>query len=116
MTLFSSFAYEIDLHCPLVAAFAPVPEKWPGGQITGVAARFAVNTALCGSATTPATCGADVVLLLVVLVPAWLATGAPRVLKSIPAEAVLALKAIVLLMMFTLGESTSEIPAPSHPA
>ena len=37
-------------------------------------------------------------------------------LKSTPDDAVLALYAIVLLMMFTLDESTSEIPAPSHPA
>src|SRR5712691_5731468 len=45
-----------------------------------------------------------------------LARGAPIVLKSGPAEAVLELKAIVLLMMFTATESVSEIPAPSQPA
>src|SRR5919109_3369857 len=116
MTLFSSFGYETLLQAPLVAALVPVPEKWPAGQTTGVAARFANNTALCCSATTPATCGAVVVALCVVLVPGWLARGAPKVLKSIPEEAVLALFAIVLLMMFTLGESNSEIPAPSQPA
>src|SRR5437879_4359529 len=83
----------------------------------GVAARFAIKTALCWIAATPAICGCDVVPQFVVQVgPAWLAMGPPRVLKSIPDEAVLAFKAIVLLMMFTLGESTSEIPAPSHPA
>src|SRR5437879_4837637 len=117
MMLFSSFGYETNLQAPLVAAFVPVPWKWPGGQTTGVAARFAIRTALFCSATTPAICGADVVPQFVVQVgPCELAIGAPRVLKSIPDEAVLALNAIVLLMMFTLGESSSEIPAPSHPA
>ncbi len=42
--------------------------------------------------------------------------GAPIVLNSGPADAVLELKAIVLLMMFTAVESSSEIPAPSQPA
>ncbi len=37
-------------------------------------------------------------------------------LKRGPAEAVLELNAIVLLMMFTWVESSSEIPAPSQPA
>src|SRR6266853_5717807 len=117
MTLFSSFGYETNLQAPLVAALVPVPWKWPAGQTTGVAARFAIKTALCCIATTPATCGADVTPQFVVQVgPGWLAMGPPRVLNSTPAEAVLALNAIVLLMMFTLGESNSEIPAPSHPA
>ena len=115
--LFSSFGYEYRLQAPLVAAFVPVPWKWPGGQTTGVAARFAVKTALFCIATTPATCACDDVPQFAVQVgPGWLATGPPRVLKSTPDEAVLALNEIVLLMMFTLGESTSEIPAPSHPA
>src|SRR6266853_4871640 len=117
MTLFSSFGYETNLQAPLVAALVPVPWKWPAGQTTGVAARFAIKTALFWIATTPATCGCDVVPQFAVQVgPCWLAMGAPRVLKSTPEEAVLAFNAIVLLMMFTLGESTSEIPAPSHPA
>src|SRR5205085_2491947 len=117
MTLFSSFGYETNLQAPLVAALVPVPWKWPAGQTTGIAARFAIKTALCCIAATPAICGCDVVPQFAVQVgPCWLAMGPPRVLKSIPDEAVLAFKAIVLLMMFTLGESTSEIPAPSHPA
>jgi len=37
-------------------------------------------------------------------------------LKSTPAEAVVSLEAIVLLIMFTPNESTIEIPAPSQPA
>src|SRR5216684_5706305 len=45
-----------------------------------------------------------------------LASGAPIVLNSGPADAVLELKAIVLLTMFTAVESSSEIPAPSQPA
>src|SRR5437588_10856862 len=117
MMLFSSFGYETDLQAPLVAALVPVPWKWPGGQTTGVAARFAIKTALFRCAATPAICARDVVPQFAVQVgPCWLARGAPRVLKSTPDEAVLAFNAIVLLMMFTLGESTSEIPAPSHPA
>src|SRR3989440_299537 len=117
MMLFSSFGYETDLQAPLVAALVPVPWKWPGGQTTGVAARFAIKTALFRCAATPAICARDVVPQFAVQVgPCWLARGAPRVLKSTPDEPVLAFKAIVLLMMFTLGESHSEIPAPSHPA
>ena len=45
-----------------------------------------------------------------------LLNGAPIVVNSGPAEAVLELKAIVLLMMFTATESVREIPAPSQPA
>src|SRR5207253_767894 len=117
MMLFSSFGYETNLQAPLVAALVPVPWKWPGGQTTGVAARFANKTALCCIATTPATCACELVPQFAVQVgPGWLAMGPPRVLKSTPDEAVLALKEIVLLTMFTLGESNSEIPAPSPPA
>src|SRR5207237_3167559 len=117
MMLFSSFGYETDVQAALVAALVPVPWKWPGGQTTGVAARFAIKTALFRCAATPAICARDVVPQFAVQVgPCWLARGAPRVLKSTPDEAVLAFNAIVLLMMFTLGESSSEIPAPSHPA
>src|ERR1700719_2880452 len=100
MMLFSSFGYETNLQAPLVAALVPVPRKWPGGQTTGVAARFAIKTALCCCATTPATCGCDVVPQFAVQVgPCVLAMGAPMVLKSIPEVAVLAFKVIVLLMM-----------------
>src|SRR6266480_1455870 len=71
-------------------------------------------------ATTPAGRGCVVVPQFAVQV--WpvpggvLANGAPSVLKSGPADAVLELKAIVLLTMFTAVESSSEIPAPSQPA
>src|SRR5664279_3026686 len=44
------------------------------------------------------------------------ASGAPRVLNSGPAEAVLSLEMTVLLMKFTTRESTSDTPAPSQPA
>src|SRR5947207_6625685 len=95
MMLFSSFGYEYRLQAPLVAAFVPVPWKWPGGQTTGVAARFAVKTALFCIATTPATCACDDVPQFAVQGgPGWLATGAPSVLKSTPDEAVLALNEI----------------------
>src|SRR5260370_30224083 len=73
-------------------------------------------------ATTPAICG----LVLVPQFPepgqTWvdvggvLAKSAPIVLKSGPAEAVLTLLVIVLLMMSTAVESRSEIPPPSQPA
>src|SRR6516162_4776922 len=50
------------------------------------------------------------------LLPWVLAKGAPMVLKSTPAEAVLSLDMTVLLMMFTFRASSKEIPAPSQPA
>ena len=50
------------------------------------------------------------------LLPWVLAKGAPIVLKSTPAEAVLSLDTTVLLMMFTFRASSKEIPAPSQPA
>ena len=45
-----------------------------------------------------------------------LACGAPRVLNSTPAEAVVSLATIVLLMKFTFSASWSETPPPSQPA
>src|SRR5215469_13396850 len=50
------------------------------------------------------------------LVPVVLPKGAPRVLKSTPAEAVLSLDMTVLLMMLVFRASSREIPAPSQPA
>src|SRR5215469_7322165 len=50
------------------------------------------------------------------LVPVVLPKGAPRVLKSTPAEAVLSLDMTVLLMMLVFSASSREIPAPSQPA
>src|SRR6516225_7942292 len=50
------------------------------------------------------------------LLPWVLAKGAPMVLKSTPAEAVLSLDMTVLLMMLTFRASNKEIPAPSQPA
>src|SRR5205085_2441132 len=76
-------------------------------------------------ATMPAACGVDVVTAFgqvpsglrgTLQGPCVLASGAPSVLNSMPDEAVVSLDAIVLLMMFTFNESTSEIPAPSQPA
>src|SRR5438552_435155 len=53
-------------------------------------------------ATSPAGCGADVVPQFEVHVgPDELASGAPSVLNSTPAEAVVSLEMMVLLMMFT---------------
>src|SRR5438874_2577017 len=68
-------------------------------------------------ATSPAGCGADVVPQFEVHVgPDELASGAPSVLNSTPAEAVVSLEMMVLLMMFATNASCSEIPAPSQPA
>src|ERR1019366_8677899 len=50
------------------------------------------------------------------LEPSELAKGAPMVVNRIPAEAVVELETIVLLMMFAFSASSSEIPAPSQPA
>ena len=50
------------------------------------------------------------------LVPSELASGAPMVVNRMPAEAVVELETIVLLMMFTFSASSSEMPAPSQPA
>ena len=90
-----------------------------------VAGRFANNCELFWIATTPAGCGVEVVhaagqvpsgLRATGQGPWLLAIGAPSVLNSTPEEAVVSLEAIVLLMMFTLSASSSEIPAPSQPA
>src|SRR5262245_12798330 len=43
-------------------------------------------------------------------------SGAPRVLKSTPAEAVVSFDITVLLMNRTRSASCSDTPAPSHPA
>src|ERR1700750_2608572 len=48
--------------------------------------------------------------------PGALASGAPRVLKSTPEDAVVSLEATVLLMKFTASASCSETPPPSQPA
>src|SRR6266550_8695895 len=114
MMLFSSFGTETDRQL-----------RWPVWQVTvTVAGRFALKTAPFCMATTPAGCGRVVMPQPVVQgapgAPGAgggvLPNGAPIVVNSGPAEAVLVLKAIVLLMMFTATESVREIPAPSQPA
>src|SRR5579862_2180578 len=70
--------------------------------------------------TSPAGCGQDTVA------PLWetqlgdgdceLASGAPRVLKSVPEDAVVSFEEIVLLISVTANESSRDIPAPSQPA
>src|ERR1035437_6157009 len=75
------------------------------------------SPALFWTATRPAGCGNDTVPQLAVHVgPDALAKGAPSVLKSTPAEAVVSLEIMVLLTRFTSRASWSEIPAPSQPA
>src|ERR1700739_2730876 len=109
--LFSSLGYETSWQDAVVVEVlvCGVPGwKWPVGQVTATAVvpkigavvgvgRFAAKTALCWMATKPAGWGHVVVAAPVqtfppvVLVPPWLARGAPRVLKRIPAEPVLEL-------------------------
>lgn len=45
-----------------------------------------------------------------------LANGAPRVLKSVPDEAVVSFETIVLLVSVTANASSNDTPAPSQPA
>src|SRR5438132_3395948 len=80
--------------------------------------KFAARVALFCTLTSPATCGHDAVVLPVCMqLLCWvLATGAPTVLNSTPADAVLSLDMIVLLMMFTFNASSRETPPPSQPA
>src|SRR5258708_32941711 len=112
MMLFSSFGYEIDRQF-----------GWSVGQVTATdLGRFALKTALFWRATTPAICG----LVLVPQFPepgqTWvdvggvLAKSAPIVLKSGPAEAVITLLVIVLLLMFPAVESRRDDTQPSQPA
>src|SRR6266850_8484130 len=83
-----------------------------------VAGKFATRVALFCTLTSPATCGHDAVKPPACMqLLCWvLANGAPSVLNSTPADAVLSLDMIVLLMMFAFNASSREIPAPSQPA
>src|SRR5260221_14763140 len=122
MTLLCSHGYETLRHVPLaVGVFGALND---GGQLI-VDGRFAVSIALLLMLTSPAGCGVDVVICTVqkpcALVPPGgqlcvLASGAPRVLVSVPAEAVVTFEMIVLLTTCTLNASSSETPPPSHPA
>src|SRR5437016_13961907 len=87
-------------------------------MVTGGGGKFATRVALFCTLTSPATCGHDAVVLPVCMqLLCWvLATGAPTVLNSTPADAVLSLDMIVLLMMFTFTASCRETPPPSHRA
>src|SRR5262249_21354335 len=92
------------------------PVKCPSGQIT-LFGNDDTSCELFWTATSPAGWGLEVVPQFAVQVgPLLLANGAPRVLKSTPDDAVLSLDMTVLLMMFTLNASISEMPAPSQPA
>src|SRR5271165_5559658 len=81
-----------------------------------VPGKFACRPELFWMLTSPETCGHEVSVPITQLVPSELARGAPIVVNRIPAEAVVELETIVLLMMFTFRASTKEIPAPSQPA
>src|ERR1700674_3705657 len=99
----------------------PLVKEAPGalkfaGQVI-VDGRFAVRIALLLMLTSPAGCGVEVVICTVqkpcaLVLPGGqlfvLASGAPRVLVSVPAEAVVAFEMIVLLTMCTLNASSSE--------
>src|SRR5579883_1799663 len=116
--LLVSSGYETERQAPLVAL---VPgAKCPGGQVT-VAGRFADSTALFWILTRPAGWGQDappeaVVQFCAVWGEGTLARGAPMVVASGPAEAVVVLETTVLLTMSRYRASRAEIPAPSQPA
>src|SRR5438128_10939116 len=90
-----------------------------------VAAKFATSVALFWMLTRPAGWGADVVVELVVFggqgLPfagshvGALANGAPSVLNSTPADAVVSLDMIVSLIMFAMTAPSRETPAPGQP-
>src|SRR5208283_1406842 len=81
-----------------------------------VAGRFACRTALLSTLTSPDTCGHEVSVPTTQFAPDELARGAPIVVNRIPAEAVVELETIVLLMMFAFSASNREMPPPSQPA
>ena len=95
-----------------------------GGQVM-LAGRFAIRIALLLMLTSPVGCGVEEMICTVqnprLSVPPGgqfrvLASGAWRVLVSVPAEAVVTFEMIVLLMTLTLSASNRETPPPSQPA
>src|SRR5579863_2039158 len=111
-TSLSSKGTEKFLQLPV---FPVVP--CPVAQANPVAGRDAVSSDVFRIVTRPAGCGHEAVPpVLVQLDPGALASGAPRVLKSTPEEAVLSFDATVLLMKFTARASWRETPPPSQPA
>src|ERR1700756_2117648 len=82
---------------------------WPVGHANPVPGRDEVNRAVLRMVTRPAGCGHEAVPPPVLqLDPGALASGAPRVLKSTPEDAVVSLDATVLLMKFTARASWRE--------
>ncbi len=112
--LFSSSGYEYDRQVPLVAVDRPgVVVRRAGDrrrQIRRQAPRCSGSSRAPRAADTKSRCRSTQ------LVPSELASGAPSVLNSMPAEAVVEFDTIVLLMMLTFSASSSEMPAPSQPA
>src|SRR5215469_3034101 len=94
--------------------------KFPAGQTKALAEMLLndpVSAAVFRMVTNPATCGHEAVpAAFVQLEPGALASGAPRVLNSGPADAVESLDATVLLMKRTARASWNDTPPPSHPA
>src|SRR5215469_4842852 len=94
----------------------PVQLGDPGGQVISTA-KLVVSSEEFGVLVTPADCGHDAVPLVLWHSPGGaLAKGVPIPKVSTPDEASESLCAMVLLVMFTLNESCSEMPAPSQPA
>src|SRR5579863_6970988 len=108
---FSSKGTEIRAHVGTPPPLLPCPEgqRIPAGP-TGT---LDCRTALFWMLTSPAGCGVEVVTQGVVPVygcghgPWLLASGAPIVLKSTPADAVVSFDMTVLLTMLTSSASTS---------
>src|SRR4029077_5915153 len=95
----------------------------PAGQFTG-AVKAADRSRLWCSVSSPDGWKFDVVTGLVHPAPvlelqpggATVPLGAPSVSKSTPAEAVVSFETTVLLMKLTRTASSSDTPAPAHPA
>ena len=95
--------------------------EFPNGQVIFNPAKDPVSSGVFCVLVTPADCGHDAEVGPVgpgcTQFPAGaLASGVPMLCVSTPDEASESLLAIVLLMMVTFKESSSEIPAPSQPA
>src|SRR5215469_10898780 len=102
----------------------------PAGHVSVSPVRLEDSTGECNVLVMPADCGHDASvvpgavppgsaqapLLELPLPGGELLMGVPMLCVSTPEEARLSLLAMVLLMMVTLSESWSEMPAPSQPA
>src|SRR5579863_2716713 len=115
MMLFCSSGSENPVHAVGVAVELNVASL--NGHVMRSPAKVVVSNGVSCVLVTPADCGHDAVKLACTQLPAGaLASGVPMLCVRTPEEASVSLLAMVLLMIFTFNESSSEIPAPSQPA